>query len=48
MTSMARGAFRSLAGFSLPFAAELLRNVVLGKLTAVVFPPSRGISLSEV
>jgi hypothetical protein len=46
--SMASGAFVSLVGFSRPFDDELLGIVVLAKLTAGVFPASRGVPLSTV
>jgi hypothetical protein len=46
--SMASGAFVSLVGFSCPFEDELLGIVVLAKLTAGVFPASRGVRLSTV
>jgi hypothetical protein len=46
--SMASGAFVSLVGFSRSFDDELLGIVVLAKLTAGVFPASRGVRLSTV
>jgi len=46
--SMVSGAFVSLVGFYRPFEDELLGIVVLTKLTAGVFPTSRGVRLSTV
>ena len=45
---LAGGAFISLVGFSRPFRDELLGIVVLAKLTAGVFPNSRGVRVSPV
>jgi hypothetical protein len=46
--SMASGEFVSLVGFSRLFEDELLGIVVLAKLTAGVFPASRGVRPSTV
>jgi hypothetical protein len=46
--SMGSGAFVSLVGFSCPFDDELLGIVALAKLTAAVFPASRGVRVSTV
>ena len=46
--SMASGAFVGLVGFSRPLEDELLGIVMLAKLTAGVFPASRGVRLFTV